>query len=186
MSNDVDDFLAHYGVKGMKWGVRKDLRTKSRTSAPKQRPGFASKTITMKNGDTLKVTRDPEPLIVKALSRMSTKYKAGAEKHASFSARDKEGKRIGTASISQTSPEEINLIWLGIKKSSRGQGYASAIINEVINYGKSKDVKLLTLEVPGNAPDALHIYEKQGFKVTGILTDKDDIWGGLTTMERKL
>src|SRR5690606_4927505 len=27
MSNEIDGFLAHYGVKGMKWGVRKDRKS---------------------------------------------------------------------------------------------------------------------------------------------------------------
>ena len=46
--------------------------------------------------------------------------------------------------------------------------------------------KKLTLEVPGNSPDARHIYEKNGFKVTHEATkaeSEDDVWGGLTNME---
>ena len=42
MSDDLDDFLAHYGVKGMKWGVRKDRdgsSSKSRGSAKKKESG---------------------------------------------------------------------------------------------------------------------------------------------------
>jgi hypothetical protein len=43
----------------------------------------------------------------------------------------------------------------------------------------------MTLEVPGNAPDARHIYTKMGFKVTGEVDGgyKDPFWGGLTKME---
>lgn len=32
--NDTEDFLAHYGVKGMRWGVRKDRRAKSGAAKP--------------------------------------------------------------------------------------------------------------------------------------------------------
>lgn len=31
MDLDTDNFLAHYGVRGMKWGVRRSKRDKSRT-----------------------------------------------------------------------------------------------------------------------------------------------------------
>lgn len=35
MTDNADDFLAHYGVKGMKWGVRKDRKARASSSDPK-------------------------------------------------------------------------------------------------------------------------------------------------------
>ena len=34
-SNDIESHLAHYGVLGMKWGVRKDRRTGARSGSPR-------------------------------------------------------------------------------------------------------------------------------------------------------
>jgi hypothetical protein len=43
------------------------------------------------------------------------------------------------------------------------------------------------LEVPGNAPDARHIYEKLGFIDTGRTREKHNkSWNGLTEMILKL
>jgi ribosomal protein S18 acetylase RimI-like enzyme len=48
----------------------------------------------------------------------------------------------------------------------------------------------VTLEVPGNSPDARHIYTKLGFKVVKEATAKeiknDPVWGGLTDMKLDL
>ena len=44
----------------------------------------------------------------------------------------------------------------------------------------------MTLEVPGNSPDARHIYEKIGFVAGEQISDEDDIWGGLTKMRLDL
>lgn len=42
MNDEVDDFLAHYGVKGMKWGVRKD-RGVPRAGRAKRSSGTVAK-----------------------------------------------------------------------------------------------------------------------------------------------
>lgn len=54
-----------------------------------------------------------------------------------------------------------------------------------IKTSKKNGNKQITLEVPGNSPDARHIYEKNGF-VAGKSISEDDVWGGLTKMKRKL
>lgn len=77
----------------------------------------------------------------------------------------------------------INLNWITIDKSSRGNGYASAALSAAKEFGKATGVKKMTLEVPGNAPDARHIYEKLGFKVIKEADRIDPVWGGLTEME---
>ena len=38
-SNDIESHLAHYGVLGMKWGVRKDRRTGVRSGSPRAGKG---------------------------------------------------------------------------------------------------------------------------------------------------
>lgn len=48
--DDVEDFLAHYGVKGMKWGVRKKTATRGK------KPGTRAYDVTkMSNKDLKKV-----------------------------------------------------------------------------------------------------------------------------------
>lgn len=38
MTIDVDDFLTHYGVKGMKWGVRRDRNNRKASGGSGQKP----------------------------------------------------------------------------------------------------------------------------------------------------
>ena len=57
MANNLDDFLAHYGVRGMKWGVRKGVvnprmqRTKKENAVRTQRKDARRKRQTLSDKD---------------------------------------------------------------------------------------------------------------------------------------
>lgn len=99
---------------------------------------------------------------------------------------DANSNKIGDLQLFHESPTSLNITWLGINERSRGQGYAQAAMNMAENYARKSGLKQLTLEVPGISPDARHIYEKQGFKAIGKISDDDDVWGGLTSMRKIL
>lgn len=73
-------------------------------------------------------------------------------------------------------------------KKERGKGYATAVLKETLSECKRRGYKQFTLEVPGNSPDARHIYEKLGFIAGEQVSSADDdfVWGGLTKMKLDL
>lgn len=191
--SDVDKFLRHYGVKGMKWGVRKSDSSekstiKSRYSEARNRKMQPSFTVTTKNGEKVTVSENTPTNVVSSFYSSLTKNNSKEMKnYSSFSISNSSGKKVADASFNKKG-DELYLNWLGVKSSERGKGYGSAVFDAAVKHGEREGVKKLTLEVPGNAPDARHIYEKQGFKVTKEPTakEKNDPWGGLTSMELNL
>lgn len=165
--------LEHHGVQGMKWGVRK---------AP---------TMTLsgntKNGDTISLSQKPSGAISSFRQKHSPRYKEAVSKQTNLTITNKQGKKVGDLMLYKESPSSTNVIWLGVKSSQSNQGYGTAAMKSAIKYSKSKGDKTVTLEVPGNAPNAKAIYEKLGFKVdskqnSNSSSNTDDIWGGLTSM----
>lgn len=171
--------ITHYGVKGMKWGKRKN------GPAPALKGLGPDKiTRTTKYGEEITITKDPPPAIAKLLGKMSSKYRENYDKGAYLTIKDSKGKSVGDASVVKRKNGDLYLNWLGVDKSARGKGYASAVMKAAEEYGKTEGVKKMILEVPGNAPDAKRIYENMGFKYTGKVTGHSkDFWGGLSSME---
>lgn len=173
--------LEHFGVKGMKWGVRND-------KGPPEIRGPIKEDIVRKtkNGDTFTLSPQPPTWFDKAMSKVSKNWNDKLDNGAHLKITDKDGKKIGDASFWFKGKDDIYLNWIQVKQSARGNGYASAILKSAAEHGKSTGRKRMVLEVPGNAPDARHIYEKMGFKPTGVVQgNKNDIWGGLTQYEYK-
>ena len=96
--------------------------------------------------------------------------------------RNNDGKKVGSIQLYKESPEELNVVWMDVTKSEQGKGTATTALKSVINDAAKKGFSKVTLEVPGDSPDAKHIYKKLGFKEKGSLST-DDVWGGLTEME---
>ena len=180
VEDNLDDFLEHFGTKGMHWGVRKSEGTKT----PLIGLGPDKIERVTKSGDKITLTKNPPTAIHKGLSRISSKYTEAYNKGAFFTVTDKHGKEVGEANIYHKKNDELYINWIGVKSSARGNGYGSAIMKAAEDFGSKSGMKKMTLEVPGNSPDARHIYESMGFKVVKEgANPKEPVWGGLTSME---
>jgi ribosomal protein S18 acetylase RimI-like enzyme/2'-5' RNA ligase len=177
MSDEMKMFLAHYGVKGQRWGVRKnysDLRNR-----PLERHQLKTE-----SGVEVILKEDRIPPIGAAIGSVSQKFRDRLNSGKSFTI-EVDGKNVGESSFTEKSKDELNLVWLGVRPEHRGKGYASSVFGAGVAYAKEKGYSKISLEVPGNAPDARHIYEKFGFKATDKKfgeDDEPDVWGGLTEM----
>ena len=142
----------------------------------------APDTIELENGVTLVKTKSG------IIAKLLRNFKYFREKQDRLLIYDVKlgDKEIGYIQVNEDIPDkEINIVWLEIDKKYEGNHYATETLKAIIGWAKEKGYKKLTLEVPGISPNARHIYEKLGFKVTGkTLGDEDDLWGGLTCMEK--
>jgi predicted GNAT family acetyltransferase len=177
------NYLAHYGVLGMKWGVRKNRTSGSSSTSRSKQANRLQLSVTTKNGETITATQDRLSLIGKLLGNIPSLAKQ-QQNTKLMSISDSAGNKVGDITLFHESPTSVNVTWVGINKNSRGKGYASAAMSMAETYARKTGAKQMTLEVPGNSPDARHIYEKQGFKSCGAISDPDDIWGGLTAMKK--
>lgn len=178
----MEDELCHFGVKGMKWGVRKKRQTSTKSNRPRQRLILESKT---KNGAKIVGVQAKGNKIANFLARYNVNLqKKQIEATKNLELYDADSKKIGNLQLFHESPTSLNVTWLGINERDRGKGYGQAAMRMAEDYARKSGMKQLTLEVPGISPDARHIYEKQGFKAIGPIYDKDDVWGGLTAMKK--
>lgn len=185
-----EDFLRHYGVKGMKWGVRKKRDISSGSSIPEheRKEPVVVLREKLKDGGSLTVYKDPPFPIARFRARHSKKFRESLAKDHSFTLRDKDGKKVGDASFRKDGPTSLNLEWIGVSSQHRGRGHASAALRGVVRYAEENGIDRLTLEVPGASPDALHIYQRLGFQVLDQVagSSEDDFWDGLTNMELRI
>ena len=203
-----DSFLVHHGILGQKWGKRNGppypldasdhSASEKKAGWRKSLAGNASPTRTLnktydekqiltakgRDGKELTLEQVDRSIIAKGLGKISKKIYEDQMNDKFFDIKV-DGKHIGDLEITQVSPTEINGVWLGVNDKYRGNGYATACLMTALHECKEQGYKTFTLEVPGNSPDARHIYEKLGF-IPGEQLTEDDVWGGLTAMELDL
>lgn len=181
-SAEVEKFLSHYGVRGMKWGIRKSSDGGGLKARTESLPD-----IKTKSGEKLTISGDKTPALAKLIAKMSPAFRKKVENSYNFTLKNSKGENIGEMSLKKESDTSLNVVWVGVNDKDRGKGYASAAMKAAVDHAKNLNLKTVTLEVPGNSPDARHIYEKMGFKEDPSKSEPwDPVWGGLTAMELTL
>lgn len=156
----IEKYLAHHGVKGMKWGVRKQKKNIS--------------TIKTKNGETLSIIEKRNGQFIaknsnnKKVGTLFLDENAYGRKEVGINRKDK----------------ALHIDWLSISKKHEGKGYGQALMKYVEQYAKDKKYDTITSEVVGVSPNMKHILEKNGHKSYGQV--KAELWGDLTVMEKRL
>lgn len=179
--NQYKDHLAHHGIKGQKWGVK--------NGPPYPLDDSESKLLRIDENTRKKVKVSLVQQTPSSISKFIAKFIPSVHENMKNNKNldiTVDGKKVGDAEIFRESNDSLNVVWVGVDNSQRGKGYATAAMNGIIKYAKKQNFKQVTLEVPGNSPDARHIYEKLGFKVTGTVLDDDPVWDGLTAMTLQL
>ena len=90
----------------------------------------------------------------------------------------------GYLQVYEESLEEVNLMWAAVNEKYQGNKIFEQVLLFLFKFFAELGYKEVTLEVPGNAPAAKHIYQKLGFKEIEYLGD-DQLFEGLTKMKKK-
>lgn len=173
--------LYHHGIKGQKWGIQNG------PPYPLDDPNLPGKKLYKidgysKNGVKVSMVQKPTSKMTAFIAKVFPSRKEQIMNDSFFDI-VVDDQRVGQMFLFKESNDSLNVNWISIDNTNRGKGYAQASMKAVVDFAKKQGFKQMTLEVPGDSPDAKHIYEKLGFRDDGSSYDEDNVWGGLTNMK---
>jgi hypothetical protein len=176
MADAGAEFLSHFGVKGMRWGVRKSYKN-FQSRFHNASPGMIKTTVRTKSGEKITIEKEkPGPLYLAVAKLTGAKP---AKSLSSMVIRTDTGAKVGSFQMWRENSTTVRGEWLEINKGSQGRGYSRAAIKGLLRAAKTdKDLKEVRLQVPRDAAAAKHIYSSLGFKKDKDLGDHP-LYGGL-------
>ena len=76
----------------------------------------------------------------------------------------KDGNVAGTAALKRIDESTSELKALYLSREMRGKGFGYMLLNQTVDYARSREYKRIVLDSMSKYTDALRLYEKYGFK----------------------
>ena len=165
-----------------------ELSSKAGSVTPKKKAPQDLKVLSKPN-EPSELHQDPQAPTFKFFAKFFPSVAKRLQNCGDYTIKNKQGKTIGAfANELMENGDKMYFNWIDIDPKYGGKGYAQSAMRLAIEDARKQGCKYITLEVPTYSPNARHIYEKLGFKETsnGMVSDEDDIWGGLTEMRLDL
>jgi RimJ/RimL family protein N-acetyltransferase len=115
-----------------------------------------------------KVSREEE---IDWLSRLLTQIERGST---FFLVAEVKGRIIASSDINRQRgfQKHVGVVGIVIKKDFRELGIGTAMIRVLLEHAKKMGIKILTLTAYASNKRAIHVYEKVGFRQTGLIPKK--------------
>ena len=171
--------LYHYGVKGMKLGVRHD---KVKNEKYKYKKKYYGKD---KYGNTLIYEPDNKPRILGKLIK-GKEYVNLYNAYYSYTIKDIKGKKLGNLSVNEDSNDELNIVWTNTNKKAQNRGIGRQSLKIAEQQAKELGKKKVTAEVVGGNPYINKLVDDMKYVRLEQISSEDDVWGGLTKIEKRI
>lgn len=166
------DALAHFGVKGMKWGQRKARLESLREEVHTKSAGLKQVSVKTKTGETISVVKDKPGNLALRVGKLTGRKPP--EYVSAMSVIDSKGKKVGSFQLWREDKSAVRGEWLEIDKGAQGRGYSKAALSGLIKAAdKDPSITEIRLQVPVGAAPAKSIYGGLGFKPAFVYGGKD-------------
>lgn len=84
---------------------------------------------------------------------------------------EENGQIVGVFVLLSTRPETVELVNIAVVEQHQGKGFGKALVMDAVNKAKEQGYKVMEVGTGNSSIEQLALYQKCGFRITGVDID---------------